>query len=214
MGHCSLIKVWILIVLLNYQLHQAYTSTGNTPVNVGTDVTGISSSSKLPVDHREAGLYDKDHENIDDGDRLQNVISVERENRDQTIDANHNVQKQQSPHSHSVSYGNNVGYTPFKHHKFDIPLNGKNVGTHNDERMRKFKPVSSHGRDDVFGGEDRDETAVDTNKLILRALLHLWNFSPVLITLPLAYLSSYFRSYLWYALIRSALGRGGAVSLA
>lgn len=92
----------------------------------------------------------------------------------------------------------------------------KNIGQGNDDMMKRFKPVSSHGREDVF---HEDSNSNETNhwyynlQLYYRAIQHMINFSPVFCTLFFALLSSQFRDFIWYPLVRNALGRSGAVSV-
>jgi hypothetical protein len=94
-----------------------------------------------------------------------------------------------------------------------LPLNGKRIGSIYDADMRSFRPVSSHGREDVFTNEDTDNKSMFYQaKLVFRAIIHLINFSPAIFTCLIAAFSSAFRNYVWYDLIRFGLGRGGAVS--
>jgi len=105
-----------------------------------------------------------------------------------------------------------TAYTPYKDHLLQLPINSRNIGTYNDDLMKNFKCISSHGREDVFNTDSKDQTSSYKMKVAQRALLHIWNFLPVLSTSPIAYLSPNFRNFIWYTLITNALGKGGAVS--
>lgn len=88
----------------------------------------------------------------------------------------------------------------------NVIYNDERIGKFDDDVMKRFKPVSSHGREDVFNDELNDNTMYYKLQLTSRAISHLINFFPVLATSLLAYLSTDFRNYVWFYLIRRALG--------
>jgi flagellar biosynthesis protein FliP len=90
---------------------------------------------------------------------------------------------------------------------YDIPIRF----SAKEELISKFKAVSSHGRSD----ETNTANAVvySSFQITVRAFYLLLVFAPVLCTSWLAYFSCWYRSIIWFKLLRFGISQGGAVRL-
>lgn len=77
------------------------------------------------------------------------------------------------------------------------------------ELISKFKAVSSHGRSDET--DKANAVVYSTFQITVRAFYLLLVFAPMLCTSWLAYLSSWYRSIIWFKLLRFGISQGGAV---
>ena len=101
-----------------------------------------------------------------------------------------------------------------KRDKIEILTKKYSIGSVNDDEMKNFKPISAHGREDIMNQDGEDlNTYLYQLKIFFRIIIHAINFSPVLFTFFFALISTDFRNYVWYPLLRNALGRSGAVSI-
>lgn len=80
-----------------------------------------------------------------------------------------------------------------------------------EELISKFKAVSSHGRSDET--DKANAVVYSSFQITVRAFYLLLVFAPVLSTSWLAFISSWYRSVIWYKLLRFGISQGGAVRI-
>lgn len=80
-----------------------------------------------------------------------------------------------------------------------------------EELISEFKAVSSHGRSDET--DKANAVVYSSFQITVRAFYLLLVFAPVLCTSWLAYFSLWYRSFIWFKLLRFGISQGGAVRL-
>ncbi len=106
-----------------------------------------------------------------------------------------------------ISIANDHANTKGSQHRavtFEIPPEMK-AGK---DLLTNFKAVSSHGRSDAADGGGAVQYS--PFQVALRASYLLMIFAPMFMTSGLAYVSTFYRNFVWFSLLRYGISQGGA----